>query len=223
MQQLRAAETVKPADTEEKAQKAKAEPFTLMEGRLEFVQRRRLKLNKQKVTGSATDKEIDHDAEDMKRMAKMQAQAVPPPGMYNPKPVTRHIQARLYKSGHVSKVRPQTAVTATTRMLTEDDLKFNPDKLHSYVTGYVTLKTKTSRRPLTAGRDVVDEEGKQFEFRDIPRVSSRYRHYPITQTGQFFLDEEGPQSEGLLRRKGRPTGLQAKLRVRPETNRHDDS
>jgi hypothetical protein len=197
---MRAAETVKPPDQDEQAEKARLEPFSLMEGRMEFVQRRRLKLKKQLAGATTADKEVDHDAEDMKRAAKRQALAVPPPGMYNPKLVDRHIQGRLYKEAHVSKVkaRPFTAAPGGRQALSRDDLEFAPDKPHRYITGYVALKPKTNRRPLTAGRDVVDEEGKQFEYRDIPRTSSRYRYWHLIQTGQFLLNEEVGEQKRFL-------------------------
>lgn len=59
--------------------------------------------------------------------------------------------------------------------MTQQDLEFNPDKPRRKVTGYVDLKKKTFRKPPNHGNDVVDPEGKQFEVREIPRVSSKYR------------------------------------------------
>lgn len=143
-----------------------------MVGRLETNQRNRLR--HKKLTGPATNKEVDYDAEDVRRANKLQVNQVPPPGMYNPKPVVGHVKCPIYRRPHQTKVRITSATLDDRGPLNQEDLEFDPDKLHHKIQGYVTIGTKTSRRPLTAG-DTYDEDGVRFNYRDIPRISSRYR------------------------------------------------
>lgn len=174
LQQQRAIDNDKPNTKEEPEEKIKLEPFSMMVGRLETNQRQRLRFKKE--GGATADKEVDHEAEDVRRHNKLQANQVPPPGMYNPKLVLRHVKVPIYRIPYSTKSRAASAYSSVRprEPLSSDDLNFNPDKLHRPVTGYVTLATKTSRRPITED-EIVDPEGKQFEARDIPRVSSRYR------------------------------------------------
>lgn len=171
---MRAGDSEKAQEKVDIQEKHVLEPFSLMVGRLETNQRKRLRYKKE--VGPAAEKEVDHEAEDARRHNKHQANQVPPPGMYNPKLVQRHIKAPLYKIPVSAKARASSAYTATRKreMMTIEELEYNPDKLHRPVTGYVTLASKTSRKPITA-TEINDPDGKQFEVRDIPRISSRYR------------------------------------------------
>jgi hypothetical protein len=154
------------------------EPFTVMVGRLESRQRKRLK--EQKVSESApktkqTEKILTDD--ELGRPQYKHGQGVPPPGMYNPKLVLGHVPTPiLRKPLNPNNMRPASGLPfADKSRMTEDDLNYNPDKLHRYVPGYVELGKKADRRPINDQESEVDPEGRQFEVREIPRVSSKYR------------------------------------------------
>ena len=116
----------------------------------------------------------------------------PPPGMYNPKLINSHVYTPMYHTPFNGKYRIQSATTVR-EDLTEEDMTFDPDKTRTKVKGYVRLKDKTWRKPYSHGLDIVDVEGKQFLYRDVPRVSSKYRYEQVMQTGFFFRYEEGHQ------------------------------
>ena len=89
--------------------------------------------------------------------------------------VNKHISTRLYKELHDPK-RIERLLTSIPELMAKEGLDYNPEKPQKHCKGYVTLGLKTARRPLTANTVPFDPAGKQFEYLDIPRVSSRYRY-----------------------------------------------
>ena len=102
--------------------------------------------------------------------------------MYNPRIIMNHVQTPLYKRPYNPEIlRPVSALPNLNKpAITQEDIEFNPDKLHKYTTGYVLLAKKTARKPLNELEGKQDPDGKQFEVREIPRVSSKYRYETIT-------------------------------------------
>lgn len=142
---------------------AQPEPFKVMLGRFDLENRRKARLKKFK--------------------------DVPPPGMYNPKPVNKHISTKRYFRPQSSSLhRPYSAGNFTTTFthnhntktrdpLTSSDLSFDPCLPPPKIQGYVDMSLKTHRKSERGGEEEEGgrREADRFTVRKESTVSSNYR------------------------------------------------
>lgn len=119
----------------------------------------------------------------------------PPLGNYKPKLISKS-QKILRRYGReanktIPKERPPNPLLEGLDLRVYD-LEFNPDKLRSKIRGFKSMNRMLNRKP-EQKKDIVDPEGKRFLYRDIPRVSSRYR--PVS---GFSMKKGRPDSRSTM-------------------------